>query len=260
MKHDRGLGRGGMLLPQAIGTGGVGLRGSWGWDYRCCCRGPGASPGHPTDGEWPSGVGGVHRVEVSPHGPPQSLWAGPAHLGGGERVTGAGGHGAGGAVAQALMAGASRARVDDGPRPWGGQRVGLVGLPAHLPLKARGLVDLEECREVHDVIVAMRDEVRGGLPGLVAVLQQDGGARLIRRPAAFVICPLPIHPTPQGGRLGEQAPTNGPHLPWVRNRVLLLSSFLSKSKIYIYYRKYSMGIVLTILEFRELTLCTDMMY
>lgn len=119
-----------------------------------------------------------------------ALEAGPAAgLPGREGVAGSAGHGSrGAAVTQALLTRASRPRVDDGAC---GQRVRGAGLPPHLPPEARGLVDLGQGGEVHDVVVAVGAQVGRALARLVAVLQQDGGADLVRRPAALVVGPLP---------------------------------------------------------------------
>ena len=147
------------------------------------------------------------------HGPPGPLEAGPVELVGGQGVAGAAGHGPRAAVAQALVAGAGGPRGAGGVSG-GGQRVRQAALAPHLPPKAAGLVHLGQRREVHDVVVAVQAEVRRALPGLVAVLQQDGGARLVRRPAALVVGPLPVDAAAQPGGLGEKGAPHRPGFSW----------------------------------------------
>lgn len=85
--------------------------------------------------------------------PARDLEARPAKLPRREGVARAAGHGASAAVAQTLLAGAGRARVDDGCTRC--QWVGEVTLPSYLPPVARGLVDLGQRCEVHYVVIAV---------------------------------------------------------------------------------------------------------
>lgn len=146
------------------------------------------------------------------HGPPRALQAGPVQAAGGEGMSEAAGHGPRRAVVQALQAGAGGGRGDGGG-PRGRQGVREVALAADLAAEPRGLVDLRERGEVHDVVVAVGAQVGRALPGLVAVLQQDGGARLVGRPPPLVVQPLPQDAAAQPRRLGEQGAAHGPGLP-----------------------------------------------
>lgn len=123
------------------------------------------------------------------------------------------GHGPRGAVVQTLQAGAGRAR-GDGRGAGGGQGVGEVALPSNLPPKARGLVHLGQRRQIHNVVVAVRAEVGRALPGLVTVLQQNGGPGLIRGPSPLVVDPLPENSAAEARRLSEQGPAHRTCLPW----------------------------------------------
>lgn len=120
-------------------------------------------------------------------------------------------------MAQTLLAGAGGARGARGARGDGrgagrGQRVGEVALAPDLPPEARRFVHLGQRREVHDVVVSVRAQVRRALAGLVAVLQEDGGASLVRGPPPFVVDPLPVNTTAEAGGLGEQGPAYRPGL------------------------------------------------
>lgn len=77
-------------------------------------------------------------------------------------------HGPCAAVAQTLLARAGRARGAKG-----GERVGQVTLPSHLPPEASGFVNLGVRREIHYVTVSMCAQVCRALSGLVAVLQKN---------------------------------------------------------------------------------------
>lgn len=131
----------------------------------------------------------------------------------------AAGHGPRAAVVQTLQAGAGRAG-GDGRGAGGGQRVGEVALPAHLPPKPRGLVHLGQRRQIHDVVVAVRAQVGRALPGLVAVLQQDGGPGLVGGPPALVVEPLPENPAAQARGLGKQGAADRARLSWGHKRGL----------------------------------------
>lgn len=155
---------------------------------------PGAAPGHSPDREGSPRVRRVDRSGVSRHGPPRPLEAGPVQATRRKGMSRAAGDGSRAAVAQTLLAGAGGAR-GDGRRAGGGQRVGEVTLPPHLPPEARGFVHLGQRCEIHYVIVSMRAQVCRALAGLVAVLQQDRGSSLIRSPPSFVIDPLPVNTT-----------------------------------------------------------------
>lgn len=112
-------------------------------------------------------------------------------------------HGPRGAVVQTLQTGAGRAR-GDGRGAGGGQRVGKVTLPSNLPPEPRGLVHLGQRREIHNVIVAVWAQVGRALPGLVAVLQQNGGSGFIRSPSSLIVDPLPENSTAQARGLSKQ--------------------------------------------------------
>lgn len=128
------------------------------------------------------------------------------------------GHGPCGAVVQTLQAGAGRAR-GDGRGARGGQRVGEVALPSNLPPKTRGFVHLGQRREIHDVVVAVCAQVGRALPGLVAVLQQNGGSGLIRSPSSLIIDPLPENSAAQARGLSKQGTADRTCLSWGQKRL-----------------------------------------
>jgi len=78
---------------------------------------------------------------VSHGGPARRLETGPVQAARRKGMSRAAGHGSCAAVAQTLLAGAGGAR-GDGRGAQGGQRVGLVALPSHLPPEARRFVHL----------------------------------------------------------------------------------------------------------------------
>lgn len=135
------------------------------------------------------------------------------------------GHGPRGAVVQTLQTGAGRAG-GDGRGARGGQRVGEVTLPSNLPPKTRGFVHLGQRREIHYVVVAVWAQVGRALPGLVAVLQQDGGSGFIRGPSSLIIDPLPENSTAQARGLSKQGTTDRTRLSWGQNTLLPPSKFI----------------------------------
>lgn len=110
-------------------------------------------------------------------------------------------------MVQTLLAGAGGGRREGwGAR--GGQRVGEVALPPHLPPEARGFINLGQRGEIHDVVVSVRAQVRRALAGLIAVLQKDRRPSLIWSPASLVVGPLPVNAAAQARRLREQGAPN----------------------------------------------------
>lgn len=170
-------------------------------------RGPGPHPGSATYRVRPAGVGRVHGGGATCRHSHRAQGGGAMPLARRKGVTRAAGEGpsATATSTQALLTGAGRPRVDDGAGALGCQRVGLTRTAPNLPPVSRPLVHLGQGSQVYHVVVAVRTQVSSALPGLVAVLQQQQRARLIRRPAALVIRPLPVHAAAQGRGLWEKA-------------------------------------------------------
>ncbi len=140
------------------------------------------------------------------------LEAGPVGLPRSEGMPWPAQHGSGGtAIAQALVTGTGRARVNNRTRS---ERIRHATLPPDASSVAGGLVDLLQSSEVHNVVVAVWGQVSCGLPCLVAVLQQDGGSDLIRRPPSFIIGPLPKNPATQSRGLREQGSPHSTYLSY----------------------------------------------
>lgn len=155
---------------------------------------------------------------MSRHSPSLPLQAGPVQTVRRRGMSKTARHGPRGAVIQAPQAGAGGAG-GDGRGPRRGQRVGEVTLAPNLPPEPRGFVHLGQRGEIDNVIVPVRAQVCGALPGLVAVLQENGGSGLIRGPSSLVINPLPENSTAQARGLSKQGAADRTCLPCGQKRL-----------------------------------------